>query len=85
MGATMTKSELFKRAHKMVRATFDKFGKADYRATFGACLRAILSGFLGEVSFPKPARSSLEIGAAISSYFNKRRRNLNAQRKAKQE
>ena len=42
----MNNSKLFKSGHRLVKETFSKFGKADYRSTFGACVKAIIGGFL---------------------------------------
>lgn len=54
---TMNKSELFKSAHKLAKEVIQ--AGDNYRVTFGACIKAVLSGFKKEV---------VKTGVSISTF-----------------
>lgn len=69
----MNKSELFKSAHKLVKAVI-KSGD-NYRVTFGACIKAIKNGFV--VATKSIADQLLEAGAKVWEKGNMKRIYIN--------
>lgn len=60
----MTKSELFKKAHKLAKATI-KAGD-DYRVTFGLCLKAVIA----DAKAPKTSTYIVEVTNGLGEWVN---------------